>query len=295
MKTTKRLKGMTLMEIVVSMAIYGILALLVVQIMLVVNSTMRATTQLNTRLSYESKFADNQMTTGNTDVVLTSKPKNVTITFNYGAAVPSSISIPMGGNGKIKADEYQADYQSGRDDDMSKDINYHYMVYTNLSPGGGTPGPDPGADWLADGDFHLYVNDGGFPYDIKKVEVGGDDYVSHTATFTGGKLVPTDGHLVDISVSKQNPNDSSNTGYGIVRLVFYRDMTASTGNANVQVQAKDGNMYPSNEFPFLIATLEYTQWFRNPATNTVPEAALYAYVPYTLETDGKITALTSQK
>ena len=60
----KKQKGMTLVEIVISMAIYGILALLLTEIMTCVNASMRATRQLNNRLSYEAKFADNQLTSG---------------------------------------------------------------------------------------------------------------------------------------------------------------------------------------------------------------------------------------
>ena len=293
MKTNKRLKGMTLMEIVVSMAIYGMLALLVVQIMLVVNSTMRATTQLNTRLSYESKFADNQMTTGSTDVVLTGARKGVTITFNYGAAVPSSISIPSTGDHAVIAHEYQADYQSGRDDDMSKDINYHYMVYSKGTGGAGPSPTDPADAWLAAGDFHLYINNGGFAKDIKKVVASGSDVTSTVADVSSGVLAPVDGHLVDIVLNKQDPHVAANTGYGTATVVFYRDMSDQTNNEVVDVEASDGHKYPSNEFPFLIATLEYTQWFRNPATNTVPESALYSYVPYTLRSDGSIQAQSS--
>ena len=49
----RNLKGMTLMEIVVSMAVYGVLALLMVEIMSCVNGTMRITNQLNKRLAYD--------------------------------------------------------------------------------------------------------------------------------------------------------------------------------------------------------------------------------------------------
>ena len=59
----KKQKGMTLIEIVVSLGIYSLLALLLVEIMSVVNTTMRSTNQLNERLSFEAKFADNQIVT----------------------------------------------------------------------------------------------------------------------------------------------------------------------------------------------------------------------------------------
>jgi len=58
----KTKKGMTLIEIVISLGIYALLALLLTEIMSVVNSTMRATNQLNNRLSFQSNIADNQLT-----------------------------------------------------------------------------------------------------------------------------------------------------------------------------------------------------------------------------------------
>ncbi|MBR6717025.1 MAG: type II secretion system protein [Oscillospiraceae bacterium] len=60
----KTKKGMTLVEIVISLGIYALLALLLTEIMSVVNSTMKATNQLNNRLSFQAKFADNQVTAG---------------------------------------------------------------------------------------------------------------------------------------------------------------------------------------------------------------------------------------
>lgn len=61
MKTKRKLKGMTLMEVVVSLAVYAVIGLLIAEIMTLVNATMKATNQLNRRLSYEAKFADNQL------------------------------------------------------------------------------------------------------------------------------------------------------------------------------------------------------------------------------------------
>ncbi|MBR3267656.1 MAG: prepilin-type N-terminal cleavage/methylation domain-containing protein [Oscillospiraceae bacterium] len=55
----KTKKGMTLIEIVISMGVYAVIALLVVRIMMTVNAVMNSTNQLNDRLSYEAKYADN--------------------------------------------------------------------------------------------------------------------------------------------------------------------------------------------------------------------------------------------
>ena len=52
-------KGMTLFEIIISIAIYAVLAALLTEIMTLINATMRSTREMNTRLAYEAKFADN--------------------------------------------------------------------------------------------------------------------------------------------------------------------------------------------------------------------------------------------
>ncbi len=64
MKRQYTRKGMTLIEILVAIAIYAVLALLLTEIMTLVNATMRSADQLNKRLAYEAKYADNLITTG---------------------------------------------------------------------------------------------------------------------------------------------------------------------------------------------------------------------------------------
>lgn len=71
-----RKKGMTLAEVVIAMAIAGILALLMVQIMNSVNATMSATSMLNKRLAYEGKFADNLVVTG-------ANKKDISVSIEY--------------------------------------------------------------------------------------------------------------------------------------------------------------------------------------------------------------------
>lgn len=81
----KKQKGMTLMEIIVSCAVYALLALLIAETMTLVNSTMRSTNQLNRRLSYESKYADNMLTVDSSGVALT--PRAVSVSINYGGTL----------------------------------------------------------------------------------------------------------------------------------------------------------------------------------------------------------------
>lgn len=62
MKIAAKRKGLTLIEIVISIAIYGVLALLIMEIMTLVNTLVKSTDQMTKRLSYEAKYADNLLT-----------------------------------------------------------------------------------------------------------------------------------------------------------------------------------------------------------------------------------------
>jgi prepilin-type N-terminal cleavage/methylation domain-containing protein len=71
-----RKKGMTLIEVVTALAISGILSLLMVQIMNTVNATIRATSDLNRRLAYEGKYADNLVVAG-------ADSKDISVSIEY--------------------------------------------------------------------------------------------------------------------------------------------------------------------------------------------------------------------
>ena len=74
----KKQKGMTLIEVVISLGIYRLLALLLTEIMAVVNNTMTATNQLNARLAFQARYADNKITTG------LNRTANGALTVSYG-------------------------------------------------------------------------------------------------------------------------------------------------------------------------------------------------------------------
>lgn len=136
----KTKKGMTLVEIVISLGIYALLALLLTEIMSVVNSTMRATNQLNDRLSYQSKFADNMITSGATEIAGTME-----FTMNYGHVVDADGTLDDSG-GSIARDSVGNPLEfhewvigAPRDADgnlrevaginFAQDINYKFVTY----------------------------------------------------------------------------------------------------------------------------------------------------------------------
>jgi len=104
-KQTKR-KGLTLIEIIISIAVYAVLALLLTEIMTLVNTMMRSTEQLNNRLNYEAKYADNQITTDDLGVSFDNQEVDVAISYQGGAAT-SAKSVSLS---NMKATQYTAHF-----------------------------------------------------------------------------------------------------------------------------------------------------------------------------------------
>lgn len=123
----KKLKGMTLIEVIVSLFIYALLGLLLMEIMSVVNTTMRSTNQLNQRLSFEAKFADNQIITQAT-------PDGTgTVNISYGATgftdvtAAGTIGTPTTYRGWVA--RYTNPTLNGTTD-FSEDINFRFITYS---------------------------------------------------------------------------------------------------------------------------------------------------------------------
>ena len=168
-KQMKR-KGMTLLEVIISIAVYAVLALLLAEIMTLVNSTMRSTEQLNKRLSYEAKFADNlnivnsdgtqfDKLTENVgganvpavkvsiryDVKETDKVRSdgqvVSITADANKTIARDLS-----NNQLRASEYTTDYdETSNGTHYHDNTNYRFMTFDKVSlgksvkPGGAFP------------------------------------------------------------------------------------------------------------------------------------------------------------
>ena len=122
-------KGLTLLEVIISIAVYAVLALLLAEIMTLVNSTIRSTEQLNNRLNYEAKFADNLLTG---DALHTFDKEQVGVKIQYDVtgktvsaggqvtAVNSNHTLSQFKHVDLKADEITADY-----DETSLGTHYH--------------------------------------------------------------------------------------------------------------------------------------------------------------------------
>lgn len=135
----KTLKGMTLMEVIVSLFVYALLGLLLMEIMSVVNTTMTSTNQLNERLSFEAKFADNQI------VSRATQGAGGTLNITYGVSADAGNGnrqyTPAGTIGQAPGEtpqvtrfnEYTARYTNPNLNgavDYSENINFRFITYT---------------------------------------------------------------------------------------------------------------------------------------------------------------------
>jgi len=283
MKNKARLKGMTLIEIVISMALYAVIAFLIAQIMNNVNATMRATHQLNERLSAEVKYADNRMVTGGSDVTLSSNPSSVVI--NYGTSSQT-----------VTPDVYTAVYDNGNP--MVVNANYRYVVYTAHS--------SSGPDWTLPFTLNVRIPASTYSWiDVTKADVtntvGGSSGAA-SITFTG-----TDGVYNLYQIVIPRIAESVGTGVGRVNVVFNRDITSQTGGLRKEIYETDssGNFLLdgggnkillgySDNFPYLKLDLDYCQWFQN-AGGEVTTANFFSKVTFTVNTDDTVTAGRSER
>ena len=155
MKSKRKLKGMTLMEVVISIGVYAITALLLTEIMTLVNATIRATNQLNRRLAYESKFADNLLVSDNGTREWDNSGVQVSINVEQhaGSTDPllqdpsgytvrdSADALPSGTIYKVDTQNYTRKNGSGEGDVIIQDTNYRFMIFTK-TPGTFADQPD---------------------------------------------------------------------------------------------------------------------------------------------------------
>lgn len=129
----KKQKGMTLIEVIISIAIYGIMAMLVTEIMTLVNATMRATDQLNDRLSFEAKFADNLQTTDDEGNTLTRQGVTFQVRYDNDSRVVGA--DPLNPNPWTAALEYTAPYDNSSvvGTRYSENVNYRFITFDHVS------------------------------------------------------------------------------------------------------------------------------------------------------------------
>lgn len=90
----KKLKGLSLMEIIISIAVYAIIALLMAEIMGCINATMTSTSRLNERLDSEALLVDNKETNpGSTPF---RNPNRVNVIAHIGDRTSAGLALDQG-------------------------------------------------------------------------------------------------------------------------------------------------------------------------------------------------------
>ena len=184
MKTKRKLKGMTLMEVVVSLAVYAIIGLLLAEIMTLGNATMKATNQLNRRLTYEAKFADNLLLSDgvtsftNNPISATLSEDNGSFTINANGRVYETNASNIGNN--VDSDPNQMI--------INEHTNYRFLVFSKTYEAAAAQNEyfylnlhvAPGVDLTADPITKIIVDASGCP------QYGGC-YANNTE---GGNIIP---------------------------------------------------------------------------------------------------------
>jgi len=288
-------KGMTLFEIVISIAIYGTIALLLVEIMGTVNSTMRSTTALNERLSYEEKFADNRMTVADSrgEIIEDADLKSLKITF--GADESSMKTISADGR------QLEVRYNSGKEYDTTTGVNYRYMIFEDneIEPEFALPfeiflkfADNKPKYPVKDIKVYLYGDDGKCSEDPLSDKLRVVDYnpVTHEVKYqqkkdseSGEPVFDDEGNAVMEPVWREDvdritvdengrykiivprKNQSAPNGNSRVKIVFIGDVSAETGgDGSVVITDKtDDSTHRADEFPFLKFNLSYCAWVKD--------------------------------
>lgn len=262
-------KGMTLIEIVISIAIAGILALLLVEIMNVVNATMRSTDYLNRRLAHESKYADNLMPGDNTGGF---SNKGATLTIKANSGEFSDIVA----NGV----EYTAHYNDPLMlSDYVSNTNYRFMVFDKTSH----------SSPVAAEVFWIYIFIGkNLAEKITSIDIDGNCY-SHTVAdednpaniiasgvithdrivdseMPGGKFADTRGNLLIKIPVPGSPDDGVHPkGEGHITVILHKDMYTKTRH----------EAHP--DYVFNTARLTYCTEAKSPSGTTFYDEVYYGF------------------
>ena len=228
-------KGLTLLEVIISIAVYAVLALLLAEIMTLVNSTIRSTEQLNNRLSYEAKYADNLMT-GDDDHEFDNKKVGVEIQYDVQkvnrsngqvTSVESNHTLKQFNGDDLKADEYTADYnETSPGTHYHDNTNYRFMRFdkTNLDK-------SKAADVFV---IRLWLDvPASVMNDLKKVVVNGnygggktsDSYVPSEFRPDGNDWYYLDLPMDSSATKDADGNSIEATIQDTINIVFYRGTT----------------------------------------------------------------------
>ena len=269
MKSKRKLKGMTLIEVVVSLAVYAIIGLLLAEIMSLVNATMKATNQLNRRLTYEAKFADNLLLSDgvssftNNQITATLSENNGSFTINANGRVYETNASNIGNT--VDSDPTQLI--------INEHTNYRFLVFSKTYAA--APAPNeyfylnlnlaPGVNLSANPITKIIVDASGCP------QYGGC-YANNTE---GGNIIPKQVLYASPHIPNATDGDELIEYIGLDSIsggsqLLHLAIPASDGSGNALVNPSDPALGLKGNIKVLVFQSVYDtvgnayNWYENP-------------------------------
>ena len=128
----KTLKGVTLIEIILSMAVYAVIALLLCEIMTTINMTMKSTTAMDRRFSAEAQYADNGITPEGEAVFAVPTGQSISSISVTGEGV--SLNIDTLGLSVSEAQYLDSDHDYNGDSDPNSVSHFKFLSFRGDEP-----------------------------------------------------------------------------------------------------------------------------------------------------------------
>lgn len=290
----KKLKGLSLMEIIISIAVYAIIALLMAEIMGCINATMTSTSRLNERLDSEALLVDNKET--NPGITPFRNPNRVNVIAHIGLSSSDGLVLDQGTE-LIPATSSETGRIEFGDDQNS--THFRFMDFTNRDPHWD---PGPGESFEFKIKLSRALDDASFAAlpDNDKRKVTGIDkvVVSSNVQFLDG---PIDNPVLTNSkeFSKDDLKDRLHNGADFITLQMqYVENIDQRVVVTVDIYPTfdgvvfDASMNPDDIKYIRDAKLDFVQFMETGGS----ENQIYRYFDAIYEFDGQgFTPLTSSR
>ncbi len=137
----KRYKGMTLLEVVISIAIFALLSLLIVQSITQINTIIRRTTDMNERIYQEKVYVNTHQTAYMDDVkTYEAKATNPKLSVAYGGVVVHPTTDAIERVTKNDGSKESID----RDNRLDSSLHFRFLEFGGVTSSSGTSGFNTG-------------------------------------------------------------------------------------------------------------------------------------------------------
>lgn len=287
----KKLKGLSLMEIIISIAVYAIIALLMAEIMGCINATMTSTSRLNERLDSEALLVDNKDTNPGSTPYRT--PNRVNVIAHIGNNSSAGLALDQGTELIPATSSEPGRIEFG---DNQNSTHFRFMSFTNRDP---HMDPGPGESFEFKIKLSRNLDDASFaalPGNAERKVTGIDKVV---VTSTAGLFEGTDPDNPVIVDSKTFTKDDLrlNAGDDFITLQLPYDLDSERVTVTVDIYPifESGVVFndPAADTRYIRnARLDFVQFMETGGS----ENETYRYFDAIYEFDGQgFTPLTSSR